>query len=119
MKVVNIEDKFEMFQDHWHPRIIGSLNGQDVKIAKVQGEFVWHNHKDEDELFYVIKGSLELHFEDSVKTLKEGEMIIVPKGVEHKPVAHEECWIMLFEPQTTKHTGEIVDAKTVTDYQKI
>lgn len=119
MNVINISDKFNMFQDHWNPRVIGSLNGQDVKIAKVKGEFVWHNHKDEDELFYIIKGSLDIHFEGEIKTLNAGEIIIVPRGVEHKPVAKDECWIMLFEPGSTKHTGEVIDEKTVTEYQKI
>ncbi len=119
MNVIKVSEKFDMFQDHWNPRVIGSLNGQDVKIAKVQGEFVWHNHKDEDELFYIIKGSLDIHFENDIKTLKAGEMIIVPRGVEHKPVATEECWIMLFEPRSTKHTGEVIDEKTVTQFEKI
>ena len=119
MKVINVEEKFDLFNDHWHPRVIGSLNGQDVKIAKIQGEFVWHNHKDEDELFFIVKGSLDIHLEDGVKTLNQGDMLIIPRGVEHKPVAKEECWIMLFEPIATKHTGDVIDEKTVTEFQKI
>lgn len=119
MEVINVKEKFGMFSDHWSPRIIGQLNGQDVKIAKVQGEFIWHNHKDEDELFYIIKGSLKIDFEDGMRTLNEGDMIIIPKGVEHKPIAEEEVWIMLFEPQTTKHTGEVRHELTVDNYKKI
>ena len=107
MEVINISDKFNQFSDHWNPKLIGELNGQAVKIAKVKGEFVWHDHKEEDELFYVIKGTLLIHFRDEVKTINEGEMIIVPKGVEHKPEAKEEVWIMLFEPMSTKHTGDV------------
>lgn len=119
MEVINVADKFDLFEDHWNPRIIGSLNGQDVKIAKVQGEFVWHDHKDEDELFYIVKGSLDIHFENEIKTINAGEMLIVPRGIQHKPVAKEECWILLFEPNSTKHTGEVSDEMTVTEYQKI
>lgn len=119
MEVVNIKEKFGKFSDHWSPRIIGQLNGQDVKIAKVKGEFVWHNHKDEDELFYIVKGSLKIDFEDGMRTINEGEMLIIPKGVEHKPIAEEEVWIMLFEPQAIKHTGEVKHELTVENYEKI
>lgn len=119
MKVINIEDKFAQFSDHWNPRIIGELNGQEVKIAKVKGEFVWHNHTDKDELFYIIKGRLKIDFEDGLRTINAGEMIIIPKGVEHKPIADEEVWIMLFEPQSIKHTGEVEHELTVKDYEKI
>lgn len=119
MEVINVKEKFSQFSDHWNPRIIGSLNQQDVKIAKVQGEFVWHDHKEEDELFFIIKGSLDIHFENDIKTLNSGDMLIIPKGVQHKPVAKEECWIMLFEPQSTKHTGDIQSDLTVNEYQKL
>ncbi len=119
MEVVNVKEKFGLFSDHWSPRIIGQLNGQDVKIAKVKGEFIWHNHKDEDELFYIIKGSLKIDFEDGMRTLNEGDMLIIPKGVEHKPIAEEEVWIMLFEPQATKHTGDVQHELTVETYEKI
>lgn len=104
---VNLKEKFELFKDHWTPKIIGELNGQQVKLAKLQGEFVWHNHQEEDELFLVIKGSLKIEFRDKTITLNEGEMYIVPKGVEHNPIAEEEVWVLLFEPATTKHTGEV------------
>ncbi len=119
MDVINIQQKFDLFSDHWNPKIIGSLNGQDVKLAKVKGEFVWHDHKHEDELFLVIKGELDIHFEHEVKTIKEGELIIVPKGVRHKPVAKDECWVMLYEPHETKHTGAVDSDLTVLEYEQI
>jgi len=119
MKVINVEEKFGLFDEHWSPKIIGQLNGQDVKIAKLKGEFVWHNHKDEDELFFIMKGTLKIDFEDGMRTLKEGEMIIIPKGVEHKPIAEEEVWIMLFEPQNIKHTGNVQHEITVDSFEKI
>ena len=119
MEVINVKEKFKLFSDHWSPRIIGELNGQDVKIAKVQGEFIWHNHTDEDELFYIIKGSLKIDFEDGMRTLGEGDMLIIPKGVEHKPIAEEEVWLMLFEPQAIKHTGDVQHELTVDSYKKI
>jgi len=119
MKAVNINDKFELFKDQWNPKIIGQLNGQDVKIAKIEGEFVWHDHKNEDELFYVIKGVLQIAFRDKTVTLKEGEMLIIPKGVEHKPIAREEVWILLFEPSNIKHTGAIEHELTKQTFEKI
>ena len=119
MDVINVKEKFNLFSDHWSPKIIGQLNGQDVKIAKVKGEFVWHNHKDEDELFYIIKGTLKIDFEDGMRTLEAGDMLIIPRGVEHKPIAEEEVWLMLFEPQETKHTGNVQHELTVDSYSKI
>ncbi|GAA0872581.1 cupin domain-containing protein [Gangjinia marincola] len=116
---INLEEKFSLFSDQWSPKIIGQLNGQDVKLAKVEGEFVWHDHANEDELFYVVKGSLRLQFRDKYITLNQGEMCVVPRGVEHKPVAKEETWLMLFEPSSIKHTGEVRDEKTVDKYQRI
>lgn len=113
MKKVNIHNKFKLFDDHWSPKIIGELNGQAVKIAKVQGEFVWHNHENEDELFYIIRGTLKIEFRDKTIELNEGEMLIVPKGVEHKPIAEEEVWLLLFEPISTKHTGVVESELTV------
>ena len=86
MDVVNIKQKFSLFTEQWSPKIIGQLNGQDVKLAKLEGEFVWHDHKNEDELFYIIKGSLKIEFRDKIVELKEGDMLIIPKGVEHKPI---------------------------------
>ncbi len=106
-KVINLREKFALFHDHWSPKVIGELNGQAVKIAKVKGEFVWHNHSDEDELFLIIKGQLKIELEEGMKILNEGEMLIIPRGVEHKPIAEEEVHLLLFEPITTKHTGEV------------
>lgn len=119
MKVINLKEKFSKFSDHWNPRIIGELNGQDVKIAKLKGEFVWHNHTNEDELFYIVKGSLKIDFEDGIRTINEGEMIIIPRGVKHNPIAEEEVWIVLFEPKSIKHTGEVEHEKTVKNFKKI
>jgi len=112
MEKINIDNKLKLFQDHWNPRIIGELNGQQVKLAKLKGEFVWHSHEKEDELFYVIKGILKMEFRDRVEILQPGEMIIVARGVEHKPVAEEEVHVMLFEPASTINTGEIENEKT-------
>ena len=104
---VNLQEKFELFKDHWNPRIVGELNGQAVKIAKIKGEFVWHHHENEDELFLVIDGTLLMDFRDQTITLKKGEMIIVPRGVEHRPRTNgEEVQILLFEPLSTLNTGE-------------
>ncbi len=103
---VNIEQKLSLFQDHWNPRIVGELNGQHVKLAKFQGEFIWHSHEHEDELFLVLHGEFTMEFRDKNVLLKEGEFLIVPKGVEHRPVAKNEVSIMLFEPATTLNTGE-------------
>lgn len=105
---INLEDKFGLFKEHWSPKVLASFNNQELKIAKVKGEFVWHNHSDEDELFMVIKGQLGIELEDRTIQLNTGEIFIVPKGVQHKPFAEEECWILLVEPQSTKHTGEKV-----------
>ncbi len=119
MEVVNINQKFSLFNEHWSPKIIGQLNGQDVKLAKIKGEFVWHDHKNEDELFYIIKGTLKIEFRDKVVTLNEGEMFIIPKGAEHKPIADEEVWVLLFEPSNIKHTGEVKHELTKERYEKI
>ena len=107
MKKVNIKEKFALFNDHWSPRIIGQLNGQEVKVAKVKGEFIWHDHANEDEMFLIIKGTLKLEFRDHTVTLNEGEMLIIPRGIEHKPIAEEEVHLLLFEPASTKHTGDV------------
>ena len=107
MEKININKKFKLFKEHWSPKIIGQLNGQDVKLAKLKGEFVWHDHIHEDELFFIVKGSLKIEFRDKTKLLNEGEMIIIPKGVEHKPIAENEVWVLLFEPSGIKHTGNV------------
>lgn len=107
METINVNEKFSLFQEHWTPKIIGALNGQHVKLAKLKGEFVFHSHEAEDELFYIIKGELKMEFRDKMVILKEGEMLIVPKGVEHRPIAEEEVHVLLFEPAAIKHTGAV------------
>ena len=119
MEVVNLLEKFSLFNDHWSPKVIGELNGQQVKLAKVKGEFVWHDHAGEDELFYILKGELILEFRDKTLTLKEGEMLVIPRGVEHRPIAKEEVWLLLFEPAEIKHTGEVQHELTVDKFDKI
>lgn len=113
MEKINLDDKFSKFSDQWSPKIVGELNGQYVKVAKLEGEFDWHAHEQEDELFMVIKGKLKIRLRDRDVTLEEDEIFIVPKGVEHKPVAEEECWVMLFEPKETGHTGDMQTERTV------
>jgi len=119
MNAINLNNKFSLFNDLWNPRVIAELNGQQVKIAKVKGEFVWHDHKDEDELFFIIKGTLKIAFKDRIVALNAGEMLVVPKGVEHKPIAEEEVWLMLFEPNNIKHTGDTKSDLTVERYESI
>ncbi len=116
---VTLTDAFGHVAEHWSPRIVGELNGQHVKIAKAQGEFIWHHHEHEDELFYVVKGRLLIRFRDRDVTLDPGDMIIVPKGVEHQPVAEEEVWVMLFEPATTLNTGNVRNERTVETLERL
>jgi mannose-6-phosphate isomerase-like protein (cupin superfamily) len=119
MEKVNIGEKLALFSDHWNPRVVGELNGQHVKLVKFQGEFVWHDHAAEDELFLVVRGSFRMDFRDRSVTLKEGEFIIVPRGVEHRPVADQEVEVMLFEPAQIKHTGDVESEFTVHEFQRI
>ena len=109
---VNIESRFEDVTELWSPKVIGRVNDQYVKIARLQGEFVWHAHEGEDELFLVVRGSLRIQLEDGDVTLGPGEFVVVPRGVRHNPVAAEECWVMLIETVTTKHTGDVVTERT-------
>jgi mannose-6-phosphate isomerase-like protein (cupin superfamily) len=111
--VVNLAEKLSLFSDHWMPRIVGELNGQHVKLAKLLGDFIWHRHPDEDELFLVLSGELELHLRERVVTLRAGEFFIVDRGVEHKPVAREEVHLLLLEPTSTRNTGDAVNERTV------
>jgi mannose-6-phosphate isomerase-like protein (cupin superfamily) len=119
MSVINIQEKFKLFSDLWSPKKIGELNGQQVLLAKLKGAFLFHKHDHEDELFMVMKGSLDIEFRDKTITLNEGEFYIVPKGIEHKPIAKEEVHLLLFEPLSIKHTGNIVADITVETYESI
>ena len=119
MEKINLRKKLALFADHWNPRIVGELNGQHVKVVKFQGEFVWHDHAEEDELFLVLKGSFRMDFRDRSVMLTEGDLIIVPRGVEHRPVADSEVEVMLFEPALIRHTGSVESELTVRDYQRI
>lgn len=112
MKKINIKEKLSLFNDHWNPRIVAELNGQHVKLAKLKGEFIWHKHDQEDEMFYVLKGQLKIEFRDRSVIINENEFIVVPKGVEHKPIAKNEVCLMLFEPISTLNTGDITGELT-------
>jgi|SRR5271165_898022 len=119
MYTVNLQEKFAKFQDYWNPRVIGELNDCQVKAVKLKGEFIWHHHDHEDELFLVIKGTLRMKFRDREAIVKEGEFIIVPRGLEHLPVADEEVHILLLEPKTTLNTGNVVNERTVGQLERI
>jgi mannose-6-phosphate isomerase-like protein (cupin superfamily) len=116
---INLAEKLARFDDHWNPRIIADLNDSHVKLAKVQGEFVWHQHADEDELFLVLRGTLTIELRDGVVTLGPGEMVVIPKGVEHRPVAAEEVHLMLIEPKGIRHTGDVESELTVHEYSRL
>jgi mannose-6-phosphate isomerase-like protein (cupin superfamily) len=113
IRPVNLREKLSLFDSHWEPKIVGELNGQHVKLVKFQGEFVWHHHEHEDELFLVVKGRFTKEFRDRQVTIEEGEFLIVPRGVEHRPVAEHEVHVLLFEPATTLNTGNVVSKRTV------
>jgi mannose-6-phosphate isomerase-like protein (cupin superfamily) len=113
LKVINLANKFNLFQEPWHPKIVGELNDSYVKLAKLKGEFVWHHHDNEDELFLVVKGTLVIKLRDQELTIHEGEFVIIPKGVEHLPVAEEEVQVLLLEPKSTLNTGDVQNEKTV------
>ncbi len=121
MKPINIQQKFSSFSQHWHPHQIAIVDNMQVLLAKIKDEFVWHKHDDEDELFFVQKGTLEMHFRDKMELVKEGEIIVIPKSVEHCPKTRngEEVHVLLFEKLTTAHTGNIEHEKTVANYPKI
>jgi len=113
VEVVNLLRKFEKFDEPWSPRVVGALNGQLVKVARLQGEYVWHSHDAEDELFLVVRGEMTMHLRDGAVNVREGEFVIVPRGVEHKPAAGEEAWVLLFEPVGTRSTGNVTNELTV------
>ena len=119
METVNIREKFGSFSDCWSPKIIGELNDSYVKAAKLKGEFVWHHHDIEDEMFLVVKGTLRMRFRDRDVLVREGEFLIVPRGVEHLPVAEEEVHVLLLEPKSTLNTGNIQNERTVAQLQRI
>lgn len=113
MNKINLAEKFTLFSEHWRPKVVAELNGQQVKVVKFQGPFVWHHHEGEDELFLVIKGRLRMEFRDHHVWLEEGELLVVPRGVEHRPVADEEVHVLLFEPAATLNTGNVQSDRTV------
>lgn len=115
MQTINLQAKFQAFADHWNPRIVAELNGQHVKLVKFQGPFVWHQHENEDEMFFVLKGSFRMEFRDRSVDVSANEMIVVPRGVEHRPVADEEVEVILFEPAGTLNTGDATDSRTVVE----
>jgi mannose-6-phosphate isomerase-like protein (cupin superfamily) len=110
---INLAEKFAQFSEHWSPRIVAALNGQEVKLVKFQGEFVWHHHEQEDELFLVVSGFFRMEFRDRTVDLREGEMLVVPRGIEHRPVAEHEVCVLLFEPASTLNTGTAGGDRTV------
>ena len=112
MEKVNLRDKLDLFKEQWSPKIVGELNGQQVKLVKFRGPFVWHHHDHEDELFLVVKGRFRMEFRDRDLWLEEGEFLIVPRGVEHRPVADEEAHVLLFEPASTLNTGNVRNERT-------
>jgi len=116
---VNLSEKFALFSDHWSPKIAGAVNDAHVKLVKLSGEFVWHKHETEDEMFLVVKGSMTIRLRDGEVRLGEGEFVIIPRGVEHLPVAEEEAHVLLFEPKTVLNTGDVVNERTVAALQHI
>ena len=119
MNAISVVEKLSLFEDLWSPKKIAALNGQQVLLAKLKGDFIWHSHENEDELFYIIKGTLKIAFRDRTIRLNAGEMVVIPKGVEHKPIAEEEVHVMLFEPLGIKHTGDVESERTVHRYESI
>jgi len=119
MSKVNIAQKFSKITEYWKPYIAAELNGQYVKLDKLKGEFVFHHHEHEDEMFLVVKGRFRMDFRDHHEWIETGEFIVVPRGVEHRPVADEECWILLFEPSTTLNTGNVEDERTLHELDRV
>ena len=119
MQVVNLQEKLSQFDDCWHPRIVGEVNDSHVKLVKLEGEFVWHHHEREDEMFLVLKGTLRMRLRDRDLLVRPGEFVIVPRGVEHMPVAESETHVLLFEPRTTLNTGNVISERTVANPEAI
>jgi len=116
---LNVSEQFALITEYWQPRIAASLNGQHVRMAKLKGEFIWHRHDDEDEMFYVVRGRLVIRFRDGEVALNEGELCVVPRGVEHLPLAEKEVHVLLFEPAETRNTGNIQNERTVDNMDTI
>lgn len=119
VNTVNLLNAFELVDEYWSPRVVGQVNDQYVKIAKLLGTFTWHKHDDEDELFYVLRGSLVIEYEDDQVVLNEGDFHVVPKGLMHNPIAKEECWVALIESVSTKHTGDVITDRTKSIEQQL
>lgn len=119
MKTVNLLKELELVDEYWSPRVVGEVNDQYIKVAKLKGTLAWHQHDDEDELFYVLQGQLVIEYEDDQVVLNEGDFHVVPKGTMHNPVAEQECWIALIETVTTRHTGDVVTDKTKSIEQQL
>jgi len=119
MDKVNLAEKFALFTDHWSPKVVGDLNGQQVKLVKFKGDFVWHHHEAEDELFMVVRGSFRMEFRNRMVELRTGEFLVVPRGVEHRPVAENEVEVLLFEPAATVNTGSAGGERTVAVLQRL
>jgi mannose-6-phosphate isomerase-like protein (cupin superfamily) len=113
VEVIDIAEKFDLFTDHWHPRIVAELNDGYVKLARLTGEFIWHRHEHEDELFFVVKGSLTIRLREREVALHEGQLVVIPRGVDHMPVASAEVQVMLLEPKSTRNTGDVENERTV------
>ena len=116
---VKLSDKFDLFEDHWSPKVVGEINDSHVKLAKLKGEFVWHHHEAEDEMFLVVKGRLQIKLRDGDIFLEEGEFVIIPRGVEHLPIAEEEAHVLLLEPKSTLNTGNLRNERTVAEPERI
>ena len=119
MEKVNLAEKLSLFQDYWSPKIVGEMNEYYVKLVKFKGEFVWHHHETEDELFLVVKGELLIKFRDSEVLVRQGEFLVVPKGVEHLPIAEQQVHVVVIEPKSTLNTGNVADERTVRDLERI
>jgi mannose-6-phosphate isomerase-like protein (cupin superfamily) len=119
LNVIDLAQKLSLVTDHWHPRTIAPVNDTQLRVVRVQGEFVWHSHADEDELFWVIQGRLDIELRDGVVSLGPGQMVVVPRGVEHRPVAAEEVQLVLVESAGIRHTGDVVDERTLTEFEWI
>jgi mannose-6-phosphate isomerase-like protein (cupin superfamily) len=119
MDKINLSEKLSLINEHYHPHIVSELNGQHVKLAKLKGDFVWHSHENEDELFMVLKGWFNMEFRDKTVRVNEGEIIVVPRGIEHRPIAPEEASVLLFEPSSTLNTGNVENALTKRNLKNI